>query len=46
MGESEGFPTEIVPLSVEQARILVEHVRGHRLEAFLAMAIVMRFRRV
>ena len=34
-----------VPLSVEQARLLVEHVRGHRLETLLAMAIVTGMRR-
>ncbi len=36
---------EAVPLSVEQARLLVEHVRGHRLETLLAMAIVTGMRR-
>jgi integrase len=36
---------EAVPLSVEQARILVKHVRGHRLEVLLAMAIVTGMRR-
>ena len=36
---------EAVPLSVEQARALVEHVRGHRLEVLLAMAIVTGMRR-
>ncbi|GCE48496.1 integrase [Thermosporothrix hazakensis] len=36
---------EAVPLSVEQARILVKHVRGHRLEVLLAMAVVTGMRR-
>jgi len=36
---------EAVPLSVEQARLLVKHVRGHRLEGVLAMAIVTGMRR-
>ncbi len=36
---------EAVPLSVEQARVLVDHVRGHRLETLLAMAIVTGMRR-
>lgn len=36
---------EAVPLSVEQARLLVKHVRGHRLEVLLAMAIVTGMRR-
>ncbi len=36
---------EAVPLSVEQAHELVDHVRGHRLETLLAMAIVTGMRR-
>ena len=36
---------EAVPLSVEQARLLVKHVQGHRLEGVLAMAIVTGMRR-
>jgi integrase len=36
---------EAVPLSVEQARALVKHVRGHRLEVLLAMAVVTGMRR-
>ena len=36
---------EAVPLSVEQARLLVDHVRGHRLETLLALAIVTGMRR-
>ncbi len=36
---------EAVPLSVEQARTLVKHVRGHRLEVLLAMAVVTGMRR-
>ncbi len=36
---------EVKPLSVEQARVLVQHVRGHRLEVLLAMAIVTGMRR-
>ena len=34
-----------VPLSVEQARLLVDHVKGHRLETLLSMAIVTGMRR-
>src|SRR6266516_283742 len=36
---------EVVPLSVEQARILIKHVRGHRLEVLLATAVVTGLRR-
>jgi integrase len=36
---------EVVPLSVEQARVLVKHVQGHRLEVLLAMAVVTGMRR-
>ncbi len=36
---------EVVPLSVEQARILMKHVRGHRLEVLLAVAVVTGMRR-
>jgi len=36
---------EVVPLTVEQARVLVKHVRGHRLELLLAMAVVTGMRR-
>jgi integrase len=36
---------EVVPLSVEQARILIKHVRGHRLEVLLATAVVTGMRR-
>jgi len=36
---------EAVPLSVEQARTSLKHVRGHRLEVLLAMAIVTGMRR-
>ena len=36
---------EVQPLSVEQARALVQHVQGHRLEVLLAMAIVTGMRR-
>ncbi|HYK87006.1 MAG TPA: tyrosine-type recombinase/integrase [Ktedonobacteraceae bacterium] len=36
---------EVVPLSVEQARQLVKHVRGHRLEVLLTMAVVTGMRR-
>lgn len=36
---------EAVPLSVEQARSLVKHVQGHRLEVLLAMAVVTGMRR-
>ncbi|MGI9058097.1 MAG: tyrosine-type recombinase/integrase [Ktedonobacteraceae bacterium] len=36
---------EVVPLSVEQARRLVKHVEGHRLEVLLAMAVVTGMRR-
>ncbi len=36
---------EAVPLSEEQARILVRCVRGHRLEVLLAMAVVTGMRR-
>jgi integrase len=36
---------EAVPLSVEQARVLVKHVQGHRLEVLLAMAVVTGMRR-
>src|SRR6266487_2109060 len=36
---------EVVPLSVEQARLLIKHVRGHRLEVLLAVAVVTGMRR-
>ena len=36
---------EVVPLSVEQARLLMKHVRGHRLEVLLAVAVVTGMRR-
>lgn len=36
---------EVVPLSVEQARRLVKHVQGHRLEVLLAMVVVTGMRR-
>ena len=36
---------EVVPLSVEQARTLIYHVRGHRLEVLLATAVVTGMRR-
>jgi len=36
---------EVVPLSLEQARSLVNHVRGHRLELLLTMAVVTGMRR-
>jgi len=36
---------EAVPLSLEQARLLVEHVQGHRLEVLLTMAVVTGMRR-
>ena len=36
---------EVVPLSVEQARRLVKHVEGNRLEVLLAMAVVTGMRR-
>ena len=36
---------EVAPLSVEQARILVKHVRGHRLEVLLTVAVVTGMRR-
>jgi integrase len=36
---------EVVPLSVEQARRLVKHVEGHRLEVLLTMAVVTGMRR-
>ncbi len=36
---------EAVPLSIEQARVLVRHVRGHRLEVLLTMAVVTGMRR-
>jgi integrase len=36
---------EVVPLSVEQARALVKHVQGHRLEVLLVMAVVTGMRR-
>jgi integrase len=36
---------EVVPLSVEQARILIKHVQGHRLEVLLATAVVTGMRR-
>jgi integrase len=36
---------EVVPLSVEQARRLMEHMRGHRLEVLLTTAIVTGMRR-
>lgn len=36
---------EVVPLTIEQAHILMNHVRGHRLEVLLAMAVVTGMRR-
>jgi integrase len=36
---------EVVPLSVEQARTLMKHVRGHRLEVLLTVAVVTGMRR-
>src|SRR5947209_343086 len=36
---------EVVPLSVEQARSLVKHVQGHRLEVLLTAAVVTGRRR-
>src|SRR5258708_2103503 len=36
---------EVVPLSVEQARLLMKHIRGHRLEVLLAVAVVTGMRR-
>ncbi len=36
---------EVVPLSVEQARLLVKHVRDHRLEVLLTTAVVTGMRR-
>lgn len=36
---------EVVPLTVEQARMLVKHARGHRLEVLLTMAVVTGMRR-
>jgi integrase len=36
---------DAVPLSVEQARVLVGHVRGQRLEVLLALAVVTGMRR-
>ncbi len=36
---------EVAPLSVEQARRLMEHMRGHRLEVLLTTAIVTGMRR-
>lgn len=36
---------EVVPLTMEQARILMNHVKGHRLEMLLAMAVVTGMRR-
>ncbi|GLV57516.1 site-specific integrase [Dictyobacter sp. S3.2.2.5] len=36
---------EVVPLTLEQARVLVKHVQGHRLEVLLAMAVVTGMRR-
>lgn len=36
---------EVVPLTEEQARLLIKHVRGHRLEVLLATAVVTGMRR-
>jgi integrase len=36
---------EVVPLDIAQARRLVNHVRGHRLEVLLTMAVVTGMRR-
>jgi len=36
---------EVVPLTIEQARVLMNHVHGHRLEVLLAMAVVTGMRR-
>ncbi len=36
---------EVVLLTIEQARILMNHVRGHRLEVLLAVAGVTGMRR-
>jgi integrase len=36
---------EVMPLAVEQARKLMKHVRGHRLEVLLTMAVVTGMRR-
>lgn len=36
---------EVVPLTIEQARVLMNHVKGHRLEMLLAMAVVTGMRR-
>ncbi len=36
---------EVVPLSVDQARTFMKHMRGHRLEVLLMMAIVTGMRR-
>lgn len=36
---------EVVPLTMEQARVLMNHVRGHRLEVLLALAVVTGMRR-
>jgi integrase len=36
---------EVVPLSVEQARMLMKHVQDHRLEVLIAMAVVTGMRR-
>ena len=36
---------EVVPLDIAQARVLVNHVRGHRLEVLLTMAVVTGMRR-
>ncbi len=36
---------EVVPLTEEQARLLIKHVRGHHLEVLLAMAVVTGMRR-
>lgn len=36
---------EVVPLTEEQARLLIKHVRGHHLEVLLATAVVTGMRR-